>query len=73
MNDIQVPLPNSARVAHLAQPHGGGIVYHIYIDKWYQGVMQAEQGKWVARLNDKSRLTSKEIAVIIAAIDSQPQ
>lgn len=54
----------------LSTPYGGGDGYHVYIDRYYNGVIVKLNGEWVGHFNPKSELQAFDIEILGEMIDN---
>ena len=52
----------------LTQPNGSGDLYHIMVDRYYNGMIVKRNGEWAVFLNENSKLSSEDVEVILEAV-----
>ena len=55
----------------ISQPTGSGEQFFLYINDYYQGMINKVNNEWYAHLNKPAELTGDDLSVIYSLIEDQ--
>jgi hypothetical protein len=69
--EFDADFPGGKKHIEITAPMGAGGIYHILVDRYFNGQLMYSNGEWRCALNSKTVLAGDDVSVIIGMLEEK--